>query len=322
MSTWTKLLDGRVVNAATARVCLTASSTHYVYVLCRDNGTPFYVGKGVQQRCFHHESEARNTDRLTHKLNLLRAMHRRGEAVGYCIESSYLAEEDAHARERHLIALFGRHDQRRGPLTNQTDSGEGASNPSEESRERRRQSLWGEAEDDERRTANRWFRALCEVRSVPVKPLSRFKPERLHANRTEFAMSPRQAAALTASAVANHVIMEADATIPRLMQIDGVAMTIENGVGRDILSSGMATLADLTVGAEVLALTPAGYRFIVSALGRNVLEDAGVLLPVLDRAATALRSAHNRPQGDIQDSLGPSQYLPFIHVRSSARSRP
>jgi len=282
MPTWTELLNGRVADAAAARVSLATSSPHYVYVLCRGDGTPFYVGKGVQQRCFHHEAEARNTDRLTHKLNLLRAMHRRGEAVGYCIESSYATEEDAHARERHLIGLFGRHDQRRGPLTNQTDGGEGASNPSDESRERRRQSLWGEAEDEERRTASRWFRTLCEVRSVPIKPLSRFTPERLHANRAEFAMSPRQAAALAASAIANHVMIQPGATIPRLMQVDSMAMAIENGVGRDILSSGMATLADQTVGAEVLAVTQSGYRFIVSALGSSTLEDAGVLAPVLE----------------------------------------
>lgn len=106
----------------------------------------------------HYAAVARNSDRLTHKLNLLRAMHHRGEAVRYCIESSSPTEQEAYARERHLIALFSRHDQRRGPLTNQTDGGEGASNPSEESRERRRQSLWGEAE--ERRAANRWFRTL------------------------------------------------------------------------------------------------------------------------------------------------------------------
>jgi hypothetical protein len=280
-SPWIDVLGSRIAGAAAVRVQLAASRPHYVYVLCRVDGTPFYVGKGVQHRCFHHEAEARNTDRLTHKLNLLRAMHRRGEPVGYCIESSFPTEQEAHARERHLIALFGRHDQRRGPLTNQTDGGEGASNPSEESRERRRQSLWGEAEDEERRAANRWFRTLCEVRSVPVKPLSRFRPERLHANRAEFAMSPRQAAALVGSAVANHVLLQPGAVIPRLMGVEGIAMAIENGVGRDILSSGMATVADPTVGAETLALTEAGFGFIVSALGRGVLEDAGVLLPEL-----------------------------------------
>ncbi|MEG8043846.1 GIY-YIG nuclease family protein [Sphingomonas sp. LR59] len=281
MTAWSELLDGLVENVAAARERLLRSAPHYVYVLCRADGTPFYVGKGVRHRCFYHEAEARNTDRLTHKLNLLRAMHRRGEAVGYCIDSSYPTEQEAHARERHLIALFGRHDQRRGPLTNQTDGGEGASNPSEESRERRRQSLWGEAEDEERRAANLWFRTLCEVKSVPVKPLSRFKPERLHANRTDFAMSPRQASALAASAVANHVLLQPGALVPRLMSVDGIAMAIENGVGRDILSSGMATVADPTVGAETLALTEAGLGFIVSVLGNDVLEDAGVLLPEL-----------------------------------------
>ena len=282
MNVWTDLLAERIEDAAAARARLVISAPHYVYVLCRADGTPFYVGKGVQHRCFHHEAEARNTDRLTHKLNLLRAMHRRGEAVRYCIEGSFATEQEAHARERHLIALFGRHDQRRGPLTNQTNGGEGASNPSEESRERRRQSLWGEAEDEERRAANRWFRTICEVRSVPVKALgARFKPERLHANRSGFAMSQRQAAALVATAIANHVILEPGAVLPRLMIVDGVAMAVENGAGRDILSSGMARVADSAVGAETLELTGAGFRFVVSAIGRAVLEDAGVLLPVL-----------------------------------------
>jgi hypothetical protein len=282
VTVWTELLAGRHWDAAAARGLLAASPAHYVYVLCRADGSPFYVGKGVQHRCFHHEAEARNTDRLTHKLNLLRAMERRGEAVRYCIESSFDTERDAHARERQLIALFGRHDQRRGPLTNQTDGGEGASNPSEESRERRRQSLWGEAEDEERLVANRWFRTICEVRSVPVKPLGgRFKPERLHANRSGFAMSSRQAAALVATAIANRVLLEPGAILPRLMRIDGVAMAVENGVGRDILSSGMARVADATIGAETLAVTPSGYRFIVAELGRSMLEGAGVLLPDL-----------------------------------------
>jgi hypothetical protein len=31
----------------------------YVYVLCRPDRTPFYVGKGVHRRVFAHEAEAR-----------------------------------------------------------------------------------------------------------------------------------------------------------------------------------------------------------------------------------------------------------------------
>ena len=280
MTTWTELLDGRLADSAVTRTRLANAMPHYVYVLCRPDGTPFYVGKGVQHRCFHHEAEARNTERLSHKLNVIRAMHRQGEQIRYCIEGEFETEAEAHSRERNLISLFGRHDQRRGPLTNQTDGGEGASNPSEESRDRRRQTLWGEADDEERRIANRWFRTLCNVRSVPVKPLGqRFTPERLFANRASFSQSPRQAAALAAAAIANRVLLEPGAIIPRRMMVDGVPLAIENGAGRDILSSGMATIADATVGFESFKLTVSGFRYIVLTIERAVLEDAGVLLP-------------------------------------------
>ncbi len=280
-SAWRDLLEGRVLGVSSARKQIAQSAAHYVYVLCRSDGTPFYVGKGVRQRCFHHEAEARNTERLTHKLNLVRSLHRRGEAVSYCIESSFNLEADAHARERFLINLIGRHDQGRGPLTNQTDGGEGQSNPSKKSRERRRKSLWGDAEDEERRAVNKWFQSLCDVRSVPVKPLRKFKPERLYANRQSLGMSPRQSAALTASAIANHCLLHADARIPRRMNFDGTDLAIENGVSRDILSSGMASLADATVGAEIFRLSSAGLAYVISSLGRSTLESAGILTPDL-----------------------------------------
>lgn len=282
MTAWTRFLRNRLEDATAARAHLARCKPHYVYVLCRADGTPFYVGKGVQHRCFHHEAEAQTTDRLTHKLNVLRAMTRRREAIRYCIESAFDTEGEAHARERYLIGLFGRHDLQTGPLTNQTDGGEGASNPSEESRERRRQSLYGDAEDEERRTANRWFQTLCAVRSVPIKVLGgKFKPSRLHANRASFPQTPRQAGALAASAIANRIPIEIGAIIPRLMITDGIPMSVEDGTGRDILSSGMATLADDTIGRECFALTKAGYQFIVGAIGRAVLEDAGVLMPAI-----------------------------------------
>ncbi|WP_428333010.1 GIY-YIG nuclease family protein [Novosphingobium sp.] len=289
MNAWLPILQDRLENAVVARDRLAVSAPHYVYVLCRADGTPFYVGKGVQHRCFHHEAEARTTDRLTHKLNVIRAMGRRGEAVRYCIESTFQTEAEAHARERQLIRLFGRHDLCSGPLTNQTDGGEGASNPSEESRERRRQSLYGEAEDEERKVANRWFQSLCNVRSVPIKALGgSFKPERLHANRQTFPQTSRQAAALAAAAIANPVLIEEGAIIPRLMTVDGIAMSIENGAGRDMLSSGLATLADETVGREQLALTRAGYQLVIATVGRETLEGAGVLVPALEAKERAL----------------------------------
>ena len=283
MATWLPLLENRLTDASGARSSLAFAKQHYVYVLCRSDGTPFYVGKGAGKRCFDHEAEARNSERLTHKLNVIRAMTRRGEVIQYCIESDSSSEAEALARERYLISLIGRHDQQRGPLTNQTDGGEGASNPSEESRERSRQSLWGDADDEERRIANRWFQKLCKVQSVPIKALGgKFKPERLYANRSKLAHSDRQAAALAASAIANRVLIQPGAVLPRRLAVEGVPMAIENGVGRDILSSGMATLAEATIGSERFALSANGYSSMLGAIGRDTLKDAGVLLPFVD----------------------------------------
>ena len=278
---WTDLIGPHLCTAATARSLIADGPSHYVYVLARPDGTPFYVGKGVGSRMLQHVAEARATTRLTHKLNVIRALAGRGEEIRYCVESRHADETAAHARERALIALFGRHDLKLGPLTNQTDGGEGASNPSEASRELRRQTLWGDdAPDEERRVANRFFQTLCRVGSVPIKPLSKFAPERLHANRASLSMTARQAAALAASAILNRVMIRDGAVIPRLLLVDGVAAAIENGVGRDILSSGMARLVDTTCGRETFGLTLAGSRNILSQLDRRVLVDAGVAAPM------------------------------------------
>ena len=278
--TWTDLIGTRLMEAAVTRNLIASSQVHYVYVLARADGAPFYVGKGMGNRVFHHEAEARTTSRLTHKLNVIRAMTTRGEMVRYCIESTHPDETTALGRERTLIAQFGRHDLGNGPLTNQTDGGEGAANPSEASRELRRQTLWGDdATDEERRIANRFFQSLCRVASVPIKPLSKFVAERLHANRASLAMTPRQAAALAASAIMNRILITEGAFIPRLLDVDGVPTAIENGVGRDILSSGMARLSDITCGRETFALTRAGSRYILRQLDRKVLIDAGVVVP-------------------------------------------
>ncbi|MCE3519447.1 hypothetical protein LXJ58_32360, partial [Escherichia coli] len=35
------------------------SGQYYVYLLCRPDGRPFYVGKGINKRALEHEAEAR-----------------------------------------------------------------------------------------------------------------------------------------------------------------------------------------------------------------------------------------------------------------------
>jgi uncharacterized protein len=270
------------------RIALRSGKRFYVYILCRPNGAPLYVGKGVGDRVLNHEAEARNTTKLTHKLNVIRSVHRKGSRVSYQFDSFFDDEAEAHARERYLIKTIGRHDLKLGPLTNQTDGGEGTSNQSEESRQRRRESLWGDAaQDPERQIANRYFQKLTTVQSVTLKPVSTFRrAAALRRNRETFPLSPRQAATLAASAIENRIMLEPGAILPRRLQVNGVEFIIENGVGCDMLSSDMVVLADPTPTKETLSLTDKGFRYMVQELGASFLVDAGVLSPDSDTASS------------------------------------
>ena len=256
----------------------------YVYTLHRETGTPFYVGKGCDNyRALDHVQEATRTERLTHKLNVIRFMNRSGYQVRYSLELGFESESDALAREKSLIREIGRHDLGLGPLTNQTDGGEGTSNPSEESRQRRRETLWGdEGEDDERNLANRWFQKIVSVQSVPIKSIGKYRVESLFRNREKFGMSERQAGALAASAIANRVMLEPGAIIPRRLSVDGVDMIVENGVGRDIISSNMASLVSNEEGSETFYLSKQGCSYLLSTLDQSILIDAGILEPNAD----------------------------------------
>lgn len=271
-----------ICDALGVRSLLRDHHPFYVYVLCRQCGEPFYVGKGMKFRCLQHEADARTTKTLTHKLNVIRSLHREGRAVAYRIDSSYADEAEALARERALIAEIGRHDLKLGPLTNQTDGGEGTSNPSEESRQRRRDSLWGEADDPERNAINRWFQKLTPVKSVPIKPANGPYMRRaagLWKNDDTIGMKPRQAGTIVATALANGILLERGCLLPRRLIVEGIEYIIENGVGRDMVSNGMIEVHEGEVTRETLRLTAGGYAFVVKTFGRSTLIDADVLAP-------------------------------------------
>jgi hypothetical protein len=257
-----------------------ALSSFYVYTLRRPNGEPFYVGKGQRDRVFSHEREAVNTTTKTYKLNIIRALYRAGLDVHYQIDGVFAEEGAALSRERELIRNFGRHNLGTGPLANQTDGGDGPANFSEETKQRHRDTLAGVLEDGSERSAVNefFFRLGASVASVPIKPISEFTPEPLIAHSQPRQPTKRQAAALAAAAVANRILLTQGALIPRRLPLSPEAM-IENGVGRDILKSGMAMVETSQVGAETLVLTDVGFAAILNALGRDVLLDAGILLP-------------------------------------------
>lgn len=81
----------------------------YTYLWLREDGTPYYVGKGYLHRAFerHRIGKAPTKERI--------------------ILQQWLCEEDAFAAEKFLITYYGRKDNGTGILRNFTDGGEGTS---------------------------------------------------------------------------------------------------------------------------------------------------------------------------------------------------
>lgn len=271
---------------AAAALLAGAGGRFYVYVLCKPDGTPFYVGKGIGRRVFQHEAEAWNTTRVSHKLNVIRRIRRQGGAIAYAIDVVFDAEVEAHARERELIALYGRHDQGRGPLTNQLDGGEGAANPSAEVQARHAASLGGDADDPERRIANRFLASIAGGQdSVPIKPWSTLRARahllRPSPNKPIPQPTARMAKAIAASAISNAVMLEPGALLPRRLMIDGVECVIENGCGGDMIAAGLVEPVEprSVPLEERLRLTPRGLHAVIGCVGRHRLVDYGVIEP-------------------------------------------
>ncbi|RVJ33849.1 GIY-YIG nuclease family protein [Sinorhizobium medicae] len=269
-------------NRIACREFLRRSSGHYVYVLLRPDGTPFYVGKGTGERVFWHENESRHPDDWCsnrHKLATIRALLREGEAVAYEIDCITDDEETAYVREAELIALHKRlHES--GPLTNLADGDGGSAGPSPLSKERHATTLSGFPSDNpDRALLNDFILGIAPMGSVVLKPLSQFTP-RPTAPYPSKTMRPslRQAVALVASAAANGISMERQCVIPRRVSIRGVEGCIENGVASDIVTSGMATLRSAPAPRdECFAMSSSQVRVVVGIVGLRKCFELGVV---------------------------------------------
>jgi hypothetical protein len=82
----------------------------YTYAYLREDGTPYYIGKGCGNRCY--EKSGRNAPRPPKNRILILKRN--------------LTEEEAFKHEIYMIAIFGRKDNGTGILLNFTDGGEGA----------------------------------------------------------------------------------------------------------------------------------------------------------------------------------------------------
>ena len=83
---------------------------YYIYFYLRTDGTPYYIGKGKNNRAYskNHSISVPPKERITFPL-------------------INLTEEQAFSNEKEFIAWYGRKDNNTGILRNLTDGGEGAS---------------------------------------------------------------------------------------------------------------------------------------------------------------------------------------------------
>lgn len=205
-----------------------------------------------------------------------------GQALLYEIDSVFETEREAFARERLLVHSLGRFDLQRGPLANMTGGGEGLANPSQETQEKQRACWSGIEGDTDYALVNRFFTTFMpNTEAVPIKPVGKLRIQPLLPHPQPRSMSQRQSAALLASAVAHRVMLAPGCEIPRRLSYAGTEYLIENGAGRYILKSGIATLSSSSRPCdEVFEVTARGFEAITNHFGRRFLESQGVLAPL------------------------------------------
>ena len=257
----------------------------YVYLLCRPDGRPFYVGKGSNRRVFEHEAEALRNHPIGEsnpfKCNVIRKILREGGAIRYQIDAVFDPEAQALCLEREAaLILEHRRLHEGGILTNLAGGLGSMSGPAPLSLGRHAATLSGEPDDNPARaTLNRFLLGIGSVSSVPIKParqISRILPTTPHPSPRSPTL--RCAYALIASACATGTRLVPGVCVPRAFTYQDVEVVIENGVARDILKAGMASLVPTgDPMRERFELSGTQIRTLEGLYGKSALAERGLV---------------------------------------------
>lgn len=114
---------------------------YYVYAYLREDGTPYYIGKGKDKRAYVIHRRSNGTNLLPKDKNNIK------------IIAHKLFEHEAFLLEQYLILTYGRKDLGTGILQNMANGGEGRTGPitySEESKKIRTEKMSGDKNPSKR----------------------------------------------------------------------------------------------------------------------------------------------------------------------------
>jgi len=102
---------------------------YYTYAYLREDGTPYYIGKGSGKRIHNPSGKCVNLPPLNRRIKL----------------KEFVDEESAYKHEEYMIAILGRKDIGTGMLRNMCDGGKSGTRQlvSQETREKRRRAMLG-----------------------------------------------------------------------------------------------------------------------------------------------------------------------------------
>lgn len=172
----------------------------YVYILFRETGIPFYVGKGRGNRWFWHERSAL-TGGDSHKDRLIRTILNKRIDIPKVKVREGLTNAEAAKTEKALIAAIGR-EKDGGPLINQTEGGDGCVDPDDDLRYRMGNGMRGRKLSDETRAK---MREAKKGYSMSPEDRARAAKTRTGQKRSEEAKEKMRAAKLGKKQKPEHV---------------------------------------------------------------------------------------------------------------------